>query len=95
MLTGHMRDNPSPLMMHSPQLPQYPPVSHQSPPHNMQPKKVRNLYIVDTFCFCLFHTPESDFDSSFARAAAEGPCESRWAKRGETTSVTSNERRAI
>ncbi|XP_029946339.1 bromodomain-containing protein 4 isoform X2 [Salarias fasciatus] len=39
--TGHMRDNPSPLMMHSPQLPQYPPVSHQSPPHNMQPKKQR------------------------------------------------------
>ncbi|XP_061567461.1 bromodomain-containing protein 4 isoform X2 [Cololabis saira] len=37
--TAHMRDNPSPLMMHSPQLPQYPPVSHQSPPHNMQPKK--------------------------------------------------------
>ncbi|XP_041861010.1 bromodomain-containing protein 4 isoform X2 [Melanotaenia boesemani] len=36
---GHMRDNPSPLMMHSPQLPQYPPVSHLSPPHNMQPKK--------------------------------------------------------
>uniref|UniRef100_A0A671XD97 Bromodomain containing 4 n=1 Tax=Sparus aurata TaxID=8175 RepID=A0A671XD97_SPAAU len=39
--TGHMRDNPSPLMMHSPQLPQFPPVSHQSPPHNMQPKKQR------------------------------------------------------
>ncbi|XP_005745397.1 bromodomain-containing protein 4 isoform X2 [Pundamilia nyererei] len=39
--TGHMRDNPSPLMMNSPQLPQYPPVSHQSPPHNMQPKKQR------------------------------------------------------
>lgn len=39
--TGHMRNNPSPLMMHSPQLPQYPPVSHQSPPHNMQPKKQR------------------------------------------------------
>ncbi|XP_049601347.1 bromodomain-containing protein 4 isoform X2 [Syngnathus scovelli] len=38
---GHMRDNPSPLMMHSPQLPQYPPVSHQSPPHNMQSKKPR------------------------------------------------------
>ncbi|KAM3863707.1 bromodomain-containing protein 4 [Diretmus argenteus] len=37
--TGHMRDNPSPLMMHSPQLPQYPPLAHQSPPHNMQPKK--------------------------------------------------------
>lgn len=36
-----MRDNPSPLMMHSPQLPQYPPVSHQSPPHNLQPKKQR------------------------------------------------------
>ncbi|XP_057673616.1 bromodomain-containing protein 4 isoform X1 [Corythoichthys intestinalis] len=40
-MAGHMRDNPSPLMMHSPQLPQYPPVSHQSPPHNMQPKKQR------------------------------------------------------
>ncbi|KAM7371787.1 hypothetical protein PAMP_008997 [Pampus punctatissimus] len=40
-ITGHMRDNPSPLMMHSPQLPQYPPVTHQSPPHNMQPKKQR------------------------------------------------------
>ncbi|XP_078140729.1 bromodomain-containing protein 4 isoform X5 [Centroberyx gerrardi] len=39
--TGHLRDNPSPLMMHSPQLPQYPPVAHQSPPHNMQPKKQR------------------------------------------------------
>ncbi|XP_035510412.1 bromodomain-containing protein 4 [Morone saxatilis] len=39
--TGLMRDNPSPLMMHSPQLPQFPPVSHQSPPHNMQPKKQR------------------------------------------------------
>ncbi|CAB1449704.1 unnamed protein product [Pleuronectes platessa] len=39
--TGHMRDNPSPLMMHSPQLPQYPPVSHPSPPHNVQPKKQR------------------------------------------------------
>lgn len=43
LLTGHLRDNPSPLMMHSPQLPQYPPVSHPSPPHNMQPKKVRKL----------------------------------------------------
>ncbi|CAF89046.1 unnamed protein product, partial [Tetraodon nigroviridis] len=41
--TSHMRDNPSPLMMHSPQLAQYPPMSHPSPPHNMQPKKVRNL----------------------------------------------------
>nr|XP_061838028.1 bromodomain-containing protein 4 [Nerophis lumbriciformis] len=40
-LTGHMRDNPSPLMMHSPQLPQYPPVSRKSPPHHMQPKKQR------------------------------------------------------
>ncbi|XP_051904360.1 bromodomain-containing protein 4 isoform X2 [Hippocampus zosterae] len=40
-IAGHMRDNPSPLMMHSPQLPQYPPVSHQSPPHNMQSKKQR------------------------------------------------------
>ncbi|XP_077591300.1 bromodomain-containing protein 4 isoform X2 [Stigmatopora nigra] len=40
-MAGHMRDNPSPLMMHSPQLPQYPPVSHQSPPHHMQPKKQR------------------------------------------------------
>lgn len=39
--TGHMRDNPSPLMMNSPQLHQYPPVSHQSPPHNMQLKKQR------------------------------------------------------
>lgn len=27
-------------MMHSPQLPQFPPVSQQSPTHNMQPKKV-------------------------------------------------------
>lgn len=43
LLTGHLRDNPSPLMMHSPQLPQYPPVSHPSPPHSMQPKKVRKL----------------------------------------------------
>lgn len=43
LFTGHMRDNPSPLMMNSPQLPQYPPVSHQSPPHNMQPKKVRTF----------------------------------------------------
>ncbi|XP_061701591.1 bromodomain-containing protein 4 isoform X2 [Syngnathoides biaculeatus] len=40
-ISGHMRDNPSPLMMHSPQLPQYPPVSQKSPPHNMQPKKQR------------------------------------------------------
>ncbi|XP_024127837.1 bromodomain-containing protein 4 isoform X3 [Oryzias melastigma] len=39
---AHIRDNPSPLMMHSPQLPQYPPVSHPSPPHNMQPKKQRS-----------------------------------------------------
>uniref|UniRef100_A0A3B3YKQ5 Bromodomain containing 4 n=1 Tax=Poecilia mexicana TaxID=48701 RepID=A0A3B3YKQ5_9TELE len=39
--TGHIRDNPSPLMMHSPQIPQFPPVSHPSPPHNMQPKKQR------------------------------------------------------
>uniref|UniRef100_A0A8C6T5P3 Bromodomain containing 4 n=1 Tax=Neogobius melanostomus TaxID=47308 RepID=A0A8C6T5P3_9GOBI len=39
--TGNMRDNPSPLMMHSPQVPQYPPVSHQSPPHNIQSKKQR------------------------------------------------------
>uniref|UniRef100_A0A673A9Q9 Bromodomain-containing protein 4-like n=1 Tax=Sphaeramia orbicularis TaxID=375764 RepID=A0A673A9Q9_9TELE len=39
--TGHLRDNPSPLVMHSPQLPQYPTVSHQSPPQNMQPKKQR------------------------------------------------------
>ncbi|XP_041672775.1 bromodomain-containing protein 4 isoform X2 [Cheilinus undulatus] len=38
---GNVRDNPSPLMMHSPQLPQYPPVSHHSPPHNMQSKKQR------------------------------------------------------
>ncbi|XP_010779294.1 bromodomain-containing protein 4-like [Notothenia coriiceps] len=38
---GHIRDNPSPLMMHSPQLPQFPPVSHQSPPQNMQSKKQR------------------------------------------------------
>nr|XP_054597252.1 bromodomain-containing protein 4 isoform X2 [Nothobranchius furzeri] len=38
---AQIRDNPSPLMMHSPQLPQFAPVSHQSPPHNMQPKKQR------------------------------------------------------
>ncbi|XP_062871455.1 bromodomain-containing protein 4 isoform X2 [Trichomycterus rosablanca] len=37
--TGHLRENPSPLMIHSPQIPQYPPVVHQSPPNNMQPKK--------------------------------------------------------
>ncbi|XP_013880121.1 bromodomain-containing protein 4 isoform X2 [Austrofundulus limnaeus] len=36
---GQIRDNPSPLMMPSPQLPQF--VSHQSPSHNMQPKKQR------------------------------------------------------
>ncbi|XP_061604240.1 bromodomain-containing protein 4 isoform X2 [Phyllopteryx taeniolatus] len=40
-IAGHLRDNPSPLMMHSPQLPPYPPVSQKSPPHNMQPKKQR------------------------------------------------------
>ncbi|XP_074553502.1 bromodomain-containing protein 4 isoform X1 [Halichoeres trimaculatus] len=39
--TGNARDNPSPLMMHSPQLPQFPPVSHHSPLHNMQSKKQR------------------------------------------------------
>ncbi|XP_034045681.1 bromodomain-containing protein 4 isoform X3 [Thalassophryne amazonica] len=39
--TSHIRDSPSPLMMHSPQLPQYPSLAHQSPPHNMQPKKQR------------------------------------------------------
>ncbi|XP_029015734.1 bromodomain-containing protein 4 isoform X2 [Betta splendens] len=39
--TAHMRDNPSPLIMPSPHLPQYPPVSHQSPPHTLQPKKQR------------------------------------------------------
>ncbi|KAK7940460.1 hypothetical protein WMY93_003786 [Mugilogobius chulae] len=39
--TGNMRDNPSPLMMHSPQVPQYPPVSHPSPPPNIQSKKQR------------------------------------------------------
>lgn len=27
-------------MMHSPQISQYPPVIHQSPPQNLQPKKV-------------------------------------------------------
>ncbi|XP_046690578.1 bromodomain-containing protein 4 isoform X3 [Silurus meridionalis] len=37
--TGHLRENPSPLMMHSPQISQYPPVVHQSPPQNIQPKK--------------------------------------------------------
>ncbi|KAI1886516.1 hypothetical protein AGOR_G00196560 [Albula goreensis] len=38
--TGHVRENPSPLMMHSPQMPLYPPTSHQTPPHNLQqPKK--------------------------------------------------------
>ncbi|XP_007229120.3 bromodomain-containing protein 4 isoform X1 [Astyanax mexicanus] len=36
---GHLRENPSPLMMHSPQISQYTPVVHQSPPHNLQPKK--------------------------------------------------------
>ncbi|XP_028310679.1 bromodomain-containing protein 4 isoform X2 [Gouania willdenowi] len=36
---GHMRDNPSPLMLHSPQVLQYPSVPHQSPPQNMQSKK--------------------------------------------------------
>lgn len=39
VLIGHLRENPSPLMMHSPQLPQYPPAAHTSPPHNLQPKK--------------------------------------------------------
>ncbi|XP_047215679.1 bromodomain-containing protein 4-like isoform X1 [Girardinichthys multiradiatus] len=39
--TGHIRDNPSPLMMHSPPIPQFPPVSHPSPPPSMQPKKQR------------------------------------------------------
>ncbi|KAM9472792.1 bromodomain-containing protein 4-like isoform 4-T4 [Salvelinus alpinus] len=37
--SGHLRENPSPIMMHSPHLPQYPPITHQSPPHNLQPKK--------------------------------------------------------
>ncbi|XP_036423380.1 bromodomain-containing protein 4 isoform X2 [Colossoma macropomum] len=37
--TGHMRENPSPLMMHSPQISHYPPVVHESPSHNLQPKK--------------------------------------------------------
>ncbi|XP_066530305.1 bromodomain-containing protein 4 isoform X3 [Hoplias malabaricus] len=37
--TGHLRENPSPLMMHSPQISQYPSVVHHSPPHNLQPKK--------------------------------------------------------
>ncbi|KAJ8264168.1 hypothetical protein GJAV_G00145980 [Gymnothorax javanicus] len=38
--TGHVRESPSPLMMHSPQLPLYPPTGHHTPPHNVQqPKK--------------------------------------------------------
>ncbi len=65
LLTGHMRDNPSPLMMHSPQLPQYPPVSHPSPPHNMQPKKVRILLKLDiggvsAVLILRLHMPVSD-----------------------------------
>ncbi|XP_028840836.1 bromodomain-containing protein 4 isoform X3 [Denticeps clupeoides] len=40
--TGHLRENPSPHMMHSPQIPQYPPIIHQSPPH-MQSKKEQRL----------------------------------------------------
>ncbi|MBN3324210.1 BRD4 protein, partial [Atractosteus spatula] len=41
---GHMRENPSPLMMHSPQMPQYPSIVHPSPPHqNLQPKKPVNI----------------------------------------------------
>lgn len=30
-------------MMHSPQISQYPPVGHQSPPQNLQPKKVSEM----------------------------------------------------
>ncbi|KAG9337826.1 hypothetical protein JZ751_027477 [Albula glossodonta] len=37
--TGHVRENPSPLMMNSPQMPQYLPTSHQTPPQNLQPHK--------------------------------------------------------
>ncbi|XP_072561285.1 bromodomain-containing protein 4 isoform X2 [Paramormyrops kingsleyae] len=36
---GHLRESPSPLMMHSSQMPQYPPITHPSSPHSMQPKK--------------------------------------------------------
>ncbi|XP_038143886.1 bromodomain-containing protein 4 isoform X1 [Cyprinodon tularosa] len=39
--TGQIRDNPSPLMMHSPHMSQFPSVPHSSPPQNIQPKKQR------------------------------------------------------
>ncbi|MXQ93501.1 hypothetical protein E5288_WYG021185 [Bos mutus] len=38
--TGHLREAPSPLMIHSPQIPQFQSLTHQSPPQqNVQPKK--------------------------------------------------------
>nr|XP_008537618.1 PREDICTED: bromodomain-containing protein 4 [Equus przewalskii] len=38
--TGHLREAPSPLMIHSPQMPQFQSLTHQSPPQqNVQPKK--------------------------------------------------------
>lgn len=37
---GHLREAPSPLMIHSPQMPQFQSLTHQSPPQqNVQPKK--------------------------------------------------------
>lgn len=39
-LLGHLREAPSPLMIHSPQMPQFQSLTHQSPPQqNVQPKK--------------------------------------------------------
>lgn len=40
LLLGHLREAPSPLMIHSPQMPQFQSLTHQSPPQqNVQPKK--------------------------------------------------------
>lgn len=37
---GHLREAPSPLMIHSPQMPQFQSLTHQSPPQqSVQPKK--------------------------------------------------------
>lgn len=39
-LLGHLREAPSPLMIHSPQMPPFQSLTHQSPPQqNVQPKK--------------------------------------------------------
>lgn len=92
--TGHMRDNPSPLMMHSPQLPQYPPVSHSSPPHNMQPKKVRYLLCVPcSLVLICHHVFASLIEPPYACDVAEGSWESSCVEGGKASSIASYESR--